>query len=168
MTKRMGLAVVGFVCVGAVAMAAAPTLAPGAGLGQLPRMHTPLGRLISGSVGRLLVLRSDLAVTDAQRAQVREVLVQHRPEIAATVKSVQDSRVELRNTVLRGDADEATIRAAADKLGQAVSDAAVKAAKLRNELAPILTDEQKERIGEFFSEQDAAVNKVLERAVQGQ
>ena len=33
---------------------------------------------------------------------------------------------------------------------------------------PILTGEQKERIGEFFSEQDAAVNKVLERAVQGQ
>ena len=149
-------------------MAAAPTMAPGAGLGQLPGMHTPLGRLISGSIGRVLVLRSDLDLTEVQRLQVRDVLVQHRPEIAATVKSVRDSRVELRNAVLRGDADEATIRAAADKLGQAVSDAAVKAAKLRNELAPILTDEQKERIGEFFSEQDAAVNKVLERAVQGQ
>ena len=74
----------------------------------------------------------------------------------------------MRNAVLRGAADEATIRAAADKLGQAVSAAAVKAAQLRNELAPILTGEQKERIGEFFSEQDAAVNKVLERAVQGQ
>jgi Spy/CpxP family protein refolding chaperone len=130
-------------------------------------MNTPLGRLISGSIGRVLVLRSDLALTEAQRLQIRDVLMQHRPEIAVTVKSLRDSRVELRNTVLRGDADEATIRAAADKLGKAIADASVKAAKLRNELAPIVTDEQKERIGEFFSAQDAAVNKVLERAIQG-
>ncbi|MHB0956655.1 MAG: Spy/CpxP family protein refolding chaperone [Pirellulaceae bacterium] len=166
MTKRMGLAVVGIVCLCTVALAMAPTKAPGMGPEQFPLVNSPLGRLISGSIGRLMVLRSDVALTDAQRQQVREVLVKHRAEIAATVKSVRDSRVELRNTVLRGDADEATIKAAADNFGQAVSAAAVKASKLRNELAPILTEEQKQRIGEFFSEQDAAVNKVLERAVQ--
>jgi Spy/CpxP family protein refolding chaperone len=147
-------------------MAAAPSPAPVAGPEQFKWAHSPLGRLISGSVGRLLELRSDLALSDEQRQEVRALFVKHRPEIAATVKAVRDCRTELRDAVLREGGDEATIEAAAEKLGDAISEAAVKAAKLRRELAPILTAEQKQRIGEFFSEQDAAVNSMLERAVQ--
>ena len=129
--------------------------------------HSPLGRLISGSIGRLMVLRSDLALSNAQRMQVRELLMQHRAEIATTVMSVRDCRIELRDTVLRGDADEATIKAAADKLGAAIGEAAVKAAKLRNAVAPILTEAQQTRVREFLAEQDEAVDKLLEQAAQG-
>jgi hypothetical protein len=107
-----------------------------------------------------MVLRSDLALTDAQRMQVRELLVQHRAEIATTVKSVRDCRVELRDTVLRGDADEDTIKSAADKLGAAIAAAAVKAAKLRNNLAPILTDEQQTRARAFQPEVEAQLDQV--------
>jgi Spy/CpxP family protein refolding chaperone len=166
MSKRVGLVVLGVLGLCSVAWAAAPA-APTFGPGGFPGAHTPLGRLISGSIGRLMVLRSDLALTDVQRMQVRELLVQHRAEIAATVKSVRDCRVELRDMVLRGDADEATIKAAADKLGTAIGDAAVKATKLRNDLAPILTDEQKARLREFVANQDGAVDKLLEQAAQG-
>jgi Spy/CpxP family protein refolding chaperone len=168
MTKCLGLAVAGIVCACAVALSAAPAAFNEAGPGQLPGAHTPLGRLISGSLGRLLVLQADLNLTDAQRQEIRTVLVKHRPEIAATVKSVRDCRVELRDAVLRGESDEATIKTAGHKLGDAIADAAVKATKLRNEVAPILTSEQRERIGQFFSEQDGTVNKFLERAVQSQ
>lgn len=167
MSKRVGLVVLGVLGICSVAWAATPPAAPSFGPGAMRLANTPLGQLITGSIGRLMVLRSDLALTEVQRMQIRELVMQHRAEIAATVKSVRDSRTELRDTVLRGDADEATIKAAADKLGAAIGDAAVKAAKLRNDVAPILTDEQKTRIQEFLAEQDGAVDKLLERAAQG-
>ena len=124
--------------------------------------------MISGSIGRLMVLRSELNVTDEQRAQIREVLVSRRPAIAETVKSVRDKRVALRNAVLSGKADEAQIRAAAEELGKAIADAAVKGSKLRNEIAPILTDEQQKLIGKFLAENDAAVDKFLTEAAKAQ
>lgn len=139
--------------------------APGFG-GRLA--HTPIGKMIGGCIGRIMVLRSELNVTDEQRAQIREVLVSHRPAIAETVKSVRDKRVALRNAVLSGKADEAEIRAAADDLGKAIADAAVKATKLRGEIAPILTEEQQGLIAKFLRENDAAVDKFLTKAAAGE
>jgi len=167
MSKRVGLVMLGVLGLCSVAWAAAPPASPSFGPGMMPGAHSPLGRLITGSIGRLMVLRSDLELTEVQRLQVREVLLQHRAEIATTVKSVRDCRVELRDAVLRGDADEATIKAAADKLGAAIGDAAVKASQLRNDVAPLLTDVQKARVREFLADQDGAVDKLLEQAAQG-
>ena len=156
------LAVVGMAAVG---WAADPVAAPG-GL-KCPLADTPLGRMVSGCVGRLLVLRSEMNVTPEQKAKIRDVLVSHKPEIAKTVKSVRDKRVVLRDAVLSGKADDAQIRAAANDFGKAIGDAAVKASKLRNEVAPILTEEQRHLIGKFLKDNDEAVNKFLEKAAEG-
>jgi Spy/CpxP family protein refolding chaperone len=137
-----------------------------AGAKKWPLANTPLGRLISGNVGRLLVLRSELNLSDAQRDQIRTVLVNHKAQLAGTVKSVHDKRVALRNAVLGGKADETQIRAAADDLGKTIAEAAVKASKLRAELAPILTEEQRQQIGQFLASSDAAVDKFLGQAMQ--
>jgi Spy/CpxP family protein refolding chaperone len=136
-------------------------------VGERRLADTPIGRMISGCIGRLLVLRSQMNVTEEQKAEIREVLATHRPAIAETVKSVRDKRVALRNAVLSGAADEGQIRADADELGKAIADAAVKASKLRNEIAPILTEEQRRLIASFFEENDAAVDKFLTDAAQG-
>jgi Spy/CpxP family protein refolding chaperone len=103
-------------------------------------------------------------LTDAQRAQIRDVLVSRRPQVAETVKSVREKRVALRNAVLNPQSSESDIRAAADKLGDVIADAAVKAAKLRGELAPILTEAQRQTIAEFIAEHDDTVTKFLEKA----
>lgn len=149
-------------------MAAAYGQASPGSWGRFPLANTPIGKMISGSIGRLLVLRSEMNVTDEQRAQIREVLVSHRPAIAETVKSVRDKRVALRNAVLLGEASEEQIRAAADELGKAIADAAVKGSKLRGEIAPILTEEQRGLIRCFLEENDAAVDKFLTQAAEGQ
>jgi Spy/CpxP family protein refolding chaperone len=148
--------------IGTVAVAAAP--GTGAAPGKRLLADTPLGRMVSGCIGRLLVLRADLNLTDQQKQQVRDVLVSHRAEIAATVKTVHEKRVALRTAVLSGTSDEAAIRAKANELGGVIGDAAVKAAKLRGELAPILTAEQRQLVQKFLGEQDAAVSKFLEQA----
>jgi Spy/CpxP family protein refolding chaperone len=150
---------------GTVGMAANPEV--GARRGRWPGADTPLGRMISGNIGRLLVLRSELNVTPQQREQMRDVLLSHRSEIASTVKSVRDKRVVLRKAILEDGSSEAEIRAAADELGDAIADAAVKAARLRGQLAPILTGDQRAKIADFLAERDMAVDSFLEK-VAGQ
>jgi Spy/CpxP family protein refolding chaperone len=122
--------------------------------------------MVSGCIGRLLVLRSEVNLTAEQKTKLHDVLKSRRPQIAQTVKSLHEKRVVLRNAVLSGKADEAQIRAAANDLGQAIGDAAVKASKLRGEIAPILTEDQQHLIGKFLAENDAAVSKFLEHAAQ--
>ena len=84
------------------------------------------------------------------------------------MKSVHDKRTALRDAVLSGSADEAAIRAKANELGVAISDASVKAAKLRGQVAPILTAEQRQLVQKFLAEQDAAANKLFDQAMSGQ
>jgi Spy/CpxP family protein refolding chaperone len=123
--------------------------------------------MVSGTLGRLLVLRSEVNLTEQQRHQIRDVIVSHRAEIAATVKPVREQRLALRKAVLAEKTDEAAIRAAAEGLGKALGDAAVKAAKLRSDLAPILTPEQRELIHKFLAENEAVVSKFLDKVAQG-
>jgi Spy/CpxP family protein refolding chaperone len=152
----------------AVGLAAEPTKAPVNAGSKCPLAVSPLGRMISGCVGRLLVLHSEINITVEQKAMIHDILVTHRAQIAGTVKSVRDKRVALRKAVLSGKADEAQIRAAADELGKAISDAAVKASLLRNSIAPILTKDQCRMIGKFLDENDAAIDRFLEDAAHSQ
>ena len=154
MMRRVLLSSLLLAVVAGVGFAEEPTAVPANVGGKCPLIDSPLGRMVSGCVGRLLVLHSEINITAEQKARIREILVSHRAQIAETVKSVQDKRVALRKAVLSGKADEAQIRAAADELGKAISDAAVKASWLRNAIAPILTKDQCRMIGKFLDEND--------------
>lgn len=127
--------------------------------------HTPLGRLLSGHLGRLLVLRSEMNVTDEQRQKIKGVVVEHKGEIAKAAKGVWEKRTALRDAVLGGEADEAAIRRAADELGKAIGDAAVLGSKIRGQVAPILTDRQKELIKECRADCQTATEKFFQEAV---
>ena len=133
MFKSMMVAsVLGLVAaMGEVGIAAAPDGTASALPSWRQLADTPVGRMISGNLGRLLVLRSEMNVTPEQRAEIRGVLVGHRSQIAATVKSVREKHLVLRDAVLADQPDEGKIRAAARELGIALGDAAVKAAHLR-------------------------------------
>jgi Spy/CpxP family protein refolding chaperone len=155
------------VAVAGAGFAAAPTDGSAKADGKCPLVDSPLGRVVSGCLGRAMVLHSEINITAEQKAKIHDILKSNRAEIAATVKSVQDKRVALRKAVLSGQADEAQIRAAADDLGKAISDAAVKASKLRSAIAPILTDDQRHLIGKFLVDNDAAIDKFLENAAKG-
>lgn len=155
----VGLVVAGL---GTIGIASTPDASPGAG--RWPGANTPLGRMISGNLGRLMVLRSELNLSDEQRSQVRDVLVRHRSEIASTVQAVRAKRLALRDAVLAESADEAAIRAAAAELGEQIGNAAVKASKLKAQVAPILTDEQRTLIVEFMADRDQAIDRFLEQA----
>ena len=123
--------------------------------------NTPFGRLVTGQIGRLLVLKSQLNVTDEQREKIRATVAPHRAEITSAVKDIVVKKRALQGKVRADKTDEQSIRAAAGELGKSIGDAAVLAAKVRAEVVPILTDEQKKVIEQFRGDSQGAVDKWL-------
>jgi Spy/CpxP family protein refolding chaperone len=123
----------------------------------------PLKLLIQGQIGRMMTLRSELEVTQEQRDRIRQILESHRSEIVAVVKPLVKNRRALRDATLAENADDAKIRAAANDLGKSIGDAALVAAKLKGEVGKLWTPEQSQKIEEFRSQSDAAVDKFVEK-----
>jgi Spy/CpxP family protein refolding chaperone len=124
----------------------------------------PLRMFLSGQFGRLLELRSELELTTEQRTQIRDVVKNHRAEIAVALQPVVERRRALREATLAANVDEAAIRTAATDLGKAIGDAAVVGAKVKAEVRAVLTPEQQKKLDEFRGESDAAIDSFLDEA----
>ncbi len=142
----------------AVGLGVCAYAAPAAGEGGEAR---PLRMLLSGQVGRLLELRSELGVTSEQREQIRGIVQSHRQEIAAVAKPIVAKRRALREATLAANPDEAAIRAAAGDLGKAIGDAAVLASKVKPEVFKVLTPEQHKKVEAFRADSESAVDRFM-------
>jgi Spy/CpxP family protein refolding chaperone len=120
-----------------------------------------LVRLITGHIGRFLVLRSELSVTPEQKTKIREAVESRKDRIGPVVKSLKDKRRALRDAVRAETPDEAAIRAAADQLGKAIADAAVLASQVVADARKVMTDEQRSRIEQFIKANDTAQDGFL-------
>ncbi len=131
----------------------------GAGIAVLGAAGLAAGRLSAGAFpGRG---RSDfgprafgrisraLDLSDDQKTQIKAILKTHAAEIQAQIKASASARRAVHDAVLAQPLDETAIRAAAQKLGQVHADGAVLFARIRTEVQPILTDEQRAKIQTF-------------------
>jgi Spy/CpxP family protein refolding chaperone len=116
----------------------------------------PLARLIMGNIGRFLVLRSELNITDEQRKKIAAEIKSHKAEIRPIAKEVFEKRQALRDAALNKPGDKQAIMAAANDLGKAIGDAALLASKVLAQVKPIMTPEQQERIKNFRMTNDKA------------
>lgn len=155
--RLMACAVLGLLGVAVAAGPAGAADAKGATWEQA--VHSPLGKLITGQIGRLLVLRSELNLTAQQREKIHKVLAEHKGELVKDMKNVFEKRAALHKAILANQPDETAIRKAADELGHAIGDAAVVGSKVAGEVKPILTDEQRQLIKKFCVESHQAVEK---------
>jgi len=87
-----------------------------------------------------------LDLTADQQAQVKDILRAHQPEIEAQLTGSRAARQALHAAVVAQPFDEATIRARAADVGKAQADGAVLFARLRSQIDPILTPDQKEKV----------------------
>ena len=91
-------------------------------------------------------MAQELDLSDAQQAQIREILKSHADEIEAHVKSGMDARRALHDAILIQPTDEGTIRLRAQELGNVHGDGAILCAKIRAEVWPILSGEQQQKL----------------------
>jgi Spy/CpxP family protein refolding chaperone len=92
-----------------------------------------------------------LDLTEDQQDKIKDVLRANAPAIKGQLQASSSARLALHDAVLTQPSDENAIRAAAQRVGQAQGDAAVLFAKIRAQVDPILTTDQKNRIQQFHS-----------------
>jgi Spy/CpxP family protein refolding chaperone len=134
-------AVLGFAI---VALAAGGLLAGRISAGAFPQAgHSEFGLRAFGHIARALDLSGD------QKARIKTILKAHAPEIETQMKASAAARQAVHDAVLAQPVDETAIRAAALRLGQVHADGAVLFAKVRTEVEPILTEEQRAKVQKF-------------------
>jgi Spy/CpxP family protein refolding chaperone len=90
-------------------------------------------------------LTRQLGLTDAQSQQVKQIMDSKQDKMAAARTAMMTSRESLRKASQATPLDEASIRSAAQALGQAEGDNALIQAQLHAQIVQILTDEQKQK-----------------------
>lgn len=167
MRTLIGMVVAAGVLAVSVAWAAEAASAQGEAGHHGRLASTPIGRLITGQVGRLLTLKSQMNLSPSQREQVRAAVESHRAEIAAVAKELVARHRAVQAQVMAEKSDEQGIRAATAEMGKSLGDAAVLAARIRAEVAPLLTEPQKKLLERFHADTQEAVDQWLSEIAQG-
>jgi Spy/CpxP family protein refolding chaperone len=137
------------------------TVAVAAGIGLLGAAGIIAGRMSADAIP--LKGRGDFAprmfarmsraldLTADQQASIKNVLRNHSDEIVAQMTASRTARRALREAVMASPTDEATIRSRAAEAGRIQGNGAVLFARIRTELDPILTQDQREKARQFQS-----------------
>jgi hypothetical protein len=112
----------------------------------------------------LRALRANLAVTEEQRESLRAIRAENRGEMLPLVEKVVASRRVLRGAVTAEDASAEQIRAAADALGKAIGDLAVRGSGTVAEAMDVLTPEQQQTLREHRAWREQQVDRLLDEA----
>lgn len=104
---------------------------------------------------RFRALADTLDLDRDQRERVRAILGASGGEIRDAVGRVGEARRALLELVLEEAPGERLIRQAAGRLGEAVGDASLLTARIVAEIRPLLTPEQRERLGALRGRREA-------------
>jgi len=108
-------------------------------------------------------IKGKLGLTDDQIAQIKTQLKSEKDNISSLMTRLHDAHGALRVEIQKSDATETSVREAAAKLAAVESDLAVERLKLHGKISPILTDEQRAKLGQFEAGVDRLVNHAINR-----
>lgn len=96
--------------------------------------------------GRKARLFQQLNLTDAQKAQLKEIKQRHRESTKSLREEMRASRRSMKQVTQNGAFNESAVRAAAQASNNARVELAVVRAKMRSEMFAVLTAEQKTQL----------------------
>lgn len=155
-TKIMvAVGVTGLVAMGSIALAAAER---GSGGGWESN-----GGMRWGQFGGRMRLGERLGLTEEQRGKIKTVLASHKDEFGPLTQKIADERKALRVLIQADTLDEAAIRSQAMKVAAVEADLAVARAKVAQQVRPLLSVEQKQRLQELKAEAEKRGAEFRER-----
>ncbi len=116
-----------------------------------------------GRGGILQRIAEKLNLSADQRAQIKTILAGEKDTLTPLLTAVHDARKDLRAAIRAGDASETSVRAASAKVASAEADLAVERMKIFGKIAPILTDAQKQQLGELQQRADDFLDRAITR-----
>jgi Spy/CpxP family protein refolding chaperone len=106
-----------------------------------------------------------LDLTDAQQAQMKDILAKEKPTIRPLMQQLAQSHQQMRALEQAGPFDEARVRAIANQQSQTMTELTVQKARIKSELMEVLTQDQKDKMAKFEAKRQARFQK---HAQQGQ
>jgi Spy/CpxP family protein refolding chaperone len=119
--------------------------------------------------GHMLNFFADyLNLTDAQQAQMKDILAKEKPTIQPLVRQVAQSHRQLRQLEMSGSFDEAKARALVAQQSANLTELIVQKARIESELFQVLTPEQKTTITQFMQRHEQRLAQHMQEQTQSQ
>jgi Spy/CpxP family protein refolding chaperone len=149
----------------AVALALAVMVA--IGVSQTARhAHMRGDGIFDGHMLRYFARKLDL--TDAQQAQVKDIMAKEKPTIRPLRLQMAQGQKQLRELVMSGSFDETKVRELALQQTQTTTQLTVQKARIASELIQVLTPEQKAKLTELVNQHEQRFMNHMQAETQGQ
>jgi protein CpxP len=103
-----------------------------------------------------------LNLSDAQQAQMKDILVKEKPTLQPLMQQMAQSHRELRQLEESGSFDEAKVRALASQQAQTMTELIVQKARIHSELSQVLTPDQKAKMSQFMDRREQRFMKHMQ------
>ena|SRR5581483_895135 len=113
-------------------------------------------------------LTEKLDLTDAQQAQVKDILAKEKPSLQPLMAQVDQSRAQIMREATSGSFDEAKVRAIASQQSQAETELSVAHARIASQIFNLLTPEQKTKALEMLQKHEARMQDHMQHMQQEQ
>ena len=123
-----------------LSLAAGGVLATRLTAGELSRSGRGHGPRMLGRMARFLDL------TESQKAQIRDVYQSHSVEIQAQREARRAAHRALAEAAAAEPLNESAVRSRAAEVGRVAAEGALLRSRIRSEIAPLLTTEQREKL----------------------
>lgn len=118
-----------------------------------------MGHRGGGFAHTLGIYTDYLDLTDAQQAQMKDILTREKPTIRPLMQQLAQGRQQMRQLEQAGTFDEAKVRAVASQQSQAITELMVQKARIKSELIALLTPDQKDKMTKFEARRQARFQK---------
>ena len=116
-----------------------------------------------GGIAHMLGFYADyLDLTDAQQAQMKDILAKEKPTIQPLIQQLAQGHQQMSQLEQAGTFNEASVRALATQQSQTMTELMVQKARIKSELVALLTPDQKAKLAKFQARHAARMQKHLQ------
>src|SRR5229473_1101692 len=103
-----------------------------------------------------------LNLSDAQQAQMKDILAKEKPALQPLMQQMAQSHHDLRQLEESGSFDEAKVRALASQQAQTMTELIVQKARVHSEMSQVLTPDQKAKMSQFMDRREQRFMKHIQ------
>jgi len=113
-------------------------------------------------------LARKLDLTDAQQAQVKEIMAKEKPTFQPLMLQMAQNHQQMRQLVMSSGFDEAKVRELASQQTQTMTELTVQRARVASELFQVLTPDQKTKLTAIINQHEQRFMNHMQGQAQGQ
>ena len=116
-----------------------------------------------GGIAHMLGFYADyLDLTDAQQAQMKDIIAKEKPTIQPLIQQLAQGHQQMSQLEQASTFNEANVRALASQQSQTMTELLVQKARIKSELVALLTPDQKAKLAKFQARRAARMQKHLQ------